>query len=65
MEVDYDADTWADHDENCHGPLDTKSNRRDYPEGFEWSCCDNSGDAPGCEETTHEPTPVSHKRRRT
>jgi hypothetical protein len=49
LEVDWDGDFWADHDENCHGPIDTNSNRRGMPEGFVWTCCDKPGDACGCE----------------
>lgn len=33
-EVDWDNDFWADHDEDCHGPLDTDDNRVEYPEGL-------------------------------
>ena len=51
LEVDYDE--WPDHDEDCHGPIDTKMNRRENPEGFRWSCCDALGTyAQGCEDGT-------------
>lgn len=43
LEPYYDSDFWADHDEDCHGPIDTQENRRDHPEGFQWDCCDTSG----------------------
>lgn len=59
LEVDYESDTWADHDERCHGPIDTKAHRREYPEGFKWSCCDAAGDEPGCETRDRPQTPVS------
>ena len=50
LEVDWDGDYWADHDEDCHGrSIDTKSNRREHPEGFVWSCCGEVGNADGCE----------------
>ena len=34
---------WPDHDERCHGRIDTKTNRTEYPEGFGWSCCGQQG----------------------
>lgn len=53
LECDRHADVWADHDEDCHGPIDTKENREDLPEGFRWGCCDGEGDADGCVEGRH------------
>lgn len=35
-----DGDFWADHDERCHGPIDTPENVAAFPEGFIWDCCD-------------------------
>lgn len=35
-EIGVDEDEWPDHDERCHGPIDTKYNRRNFPEGFKW-----------------------------
>jgi len=52
LEVDYNADTWADWDERCHGDIDTNSMRREYPEGFIWSCCEKRGDERGCKSGT-------------
>ncbi|KAJ0107451.1 hypothetical protein J7T55_007640 [Diaporthe amygdali] len=50
MEVcdDEENDFWADHDEDCHGLIDTKEMREEYPEGFTWDCCYQVGTAPGC-----------------
>ncbi|EPE09533.1 caib baif family enzyme [Ophiostoma piceae UAMH 11346] len=49
LTVDWDGDVWADHDENCHGPIDTEEHRIEYPEGFLWDCCEEvNGDTPGC-----------------
>lgn len=58
--MDWHSDVWADHDERCHGTIDTVEMRKDMPEGFEWSCCEEAGDAEGCMITKHEPpaTPV-------
>lgn len=53
MEVNIDF--FADHDENCHGPMDTEENRRDFPEGFYWNCCETDGAADGCEKGQHVP----------
>lgn len=48
MEVDYDNDTWADHEENVHGTIDSKEKREECPQGFIWDCCEEPGDEPGC-----------------
>lgn len=53
LEADYESGVWADHDEKTHGPIDTEENREDYPEGFDWSCCDKPGDEPGCKVGHH------------
>ena len=51
LEPDFSGDGWADWDEDCHGPIDSNSNRKDYPENFKWSCCGAVGTyAEGCEE---------------
>ncbi|KAH7921283.1 hypothetical protein BV22DRAFT_1019673, partial [Leucogyrophana mollusca] len=26
-------------DEDCHGPMGIRSDRRSYPDNFLWSCC--------------------------
>ena len=54
LDIDYDADGWADWDENVHGPMDTKVHREEWPENFVWSCCGRPGDDDsGCEEVPH------------
>ncbi|KAK2774821.1 hypothetical protein CKAH01_13027 [Colletotrichum kahawae] len=53
LEPDYDGDFWADHDEDCHGIIDTDEMREEYPEGFTWDCCDQAGDAEGCHRGFH------------
>ncbi|KAF2251766.1 hypothetical protein BU26DRAFT_422577 [Trematosphaeria pertusa] len=55
LEVDYDADIWADHDENCHGTIDTDDMREEIPEGFVWGCCEQLGTAKGCRKSVHRP----------
>lgn len=49
LEVNDDDDFWADHDEDCHGTIDTDWMRHEFPNGFLWDCCDQPGDAKGCE----------------
>ncbi|OPB44872.1 hypothetical protein A0O28_0090100 [Trichoderma guizhouense] len=57
LEPDYDGDFWADHDENCHGTIDTDEMRDEFPEGFIWSCCDKGGDDIGCRWGRHQSDP--------
>lgn len=33
MEPDYEGDSWADHDEDCHGTINSNALRREYPDG--------------------------------
>ena len=64
LEVDYQSDYWADHDEDCHGPTDTDWMRKEFPGGFRWDCCDEPGDGEkGCEYAPHEA--IAGKRRKT
>ncbi|KAK7756636.1 hypothetical protein SLS62_001473 [Diatrype stigma] len=53
LEVDDDNDFWADHDEDCHGTIDTDEMREEFPEGFFWNCCDKPGTAEGCTRGRH------------
>lgn len=63
-ELEVNEEEFVDWDENCHGPMDTTLNRRQYPENFMWSCCDADGTAPGCVVGEHKPVEVSKKRKR-
>lgn len=54
-ELEVDDEYWADHDERCHGPIDTDGNRADHPDGFKWSCCDATGADEGCKLSRHRP----------
>lgn len=57
-ELEVDWDYWADHDEDCHGTIDTKTNRREHPDGFRWNCCDEVGTyARGCCDPSSEVSP--------
>lgn len=54
MEPDYDGDFWADHDERCHGTIDSDFCREEYPDGFIWTCCEKLGSEEGCREHPHK-----------
>lgn len=54
-EVDYNADIWADHDERCHGDMDSFVDDLIYAEGFRWDCCDQEASAEGCIVSKHVP----------
>ena len=41
--MDYNGDFWADHDEDCHGEVDTDQMRKESPHGFIWTCCNIHG----------------------
>ena len=64
MEPDYTGDFWADHDEACHGIIDTDEMQAEYPEGFTWMCCDKPGTAEGCNTGRHIEKKSSIKRPR-
>ena len=64
LEPDYDSDFWADHDERCHGIIDSDFCRKEYPDGFLWTCCDEIGTHPGCKFSRHQSEPERSKRRR-
>jgi hypothetical protein len=51
--LDVDEDFFADHDERCHGPMDTEENRAEFPEGFNWDCCGGDALSEGCETGQH------------
>ncbi|KJZ77596.1 hypothetical protein HIM_02773 [Hirsutella minnesotensis 3608] len=57
LEVDDESDFWADHDEMCHGTIDTEEMRKEYPEGFIWTCCGEDGTSDGCLRAMHEADP--------
>ncbi|KAF7312035.1 hypothetical protein MIND_00215600 [Mycena indigotica] len=61
-DLEVEDDKFVDWDEDCHGPMDTRSNRREFPENFTWSCCEGDGTAGGCVNGRHRPK--SNKRQR-
>jgi hypothetical protein len=65
LEVNEDSSTWDDWDERTFGDHDNDDNRKEYPEGFTWDCCDARGDEKkGCEVGPHEAVVSIHKRRK-
>ena len=56
-------ESFADWDEDVHGPMDSSINRREYPENFMWSCCEGDGYSDGCVQGNHHPA-VPRKRKR-
>ena len=64
LEVDYGADIWADHDERCHGRIDSPQNKVENPEGFNYRCCGEDGESAGCEIDKHVEKKSPSKKRR-
>ena len=62
LEVDEEGDFWADHDENCHGEIDTDDTREQCPDGFIWDCCNELGGSKGCTAGKHMADPGRSQR---
>ncbi|RFU76341.1 cytochrome p450 [Trichoderma arundinaceum] len=62
MEVDDEGDFWADHDEDCHGIIDSEEMRKEFSEGFTWNCCNKNGEEEGCQMGRHQADPAKSKR---
>ncbi|CAN8101493.1 unnamed protein product [Discula destructiva] len=56
LDEDSSGDFWADHDEDCHGDIDTEEMRMEFPEGFVWDCCNKLGYRHGCTRGRHDAT---------
>ena len=63
-EAEPDDEAFADHDENCHGPIDSSENREAYPEYFIYTCCDQNMLSEGCKTGRHVEEKVTYKRPR-
>lgn len=63
MECDWDSDYWADYDDDAGGPRDSEYSRKEYPDGWAWTCCDEQGSHRGCKLSRHESAPERNKRR--
>jgi len=55
---------FVDHYEEADGPIDTPSNRREFPENFSWTCCHEDGRDKGCRVGRHEPGGMRRRRQR-
>ena len=62
--MEPDDDAFADHDEDCHGPIDTPEMRDMYPECFIYTCCDQDGSSVGCKTGRHVESKAIYKRPR-
>ncbi|KAF9776696.1 hypothetical protein IL306_005089 [Fusarium sp. DS 682] len=62
LEVDYEEDFWADHDERIYGEIDTPEMREEMPDGFRWTCCDKLGGRKGCTKGKHQADPAKSLR---
>lgn len=67
LERDWDSPTWDEWDEDCHGIIDCKRNRKLYPQGFIWTCCDKkgSGQRDGCKIGRHKEEDQALKKAKT
>jgi len=48
VKLNQDSDTWEDCDEYAHGEMDTEDNRRSFPDGFWYPCCEEQLGITGC-----------------
>ena len=55
--MDDAAEVWESMDlyDEWHSP-DNEEGREEWPEGFKWTCCDKTHDAPGCFRSKHDAT---------
>ena len=52
--LDFDYDVWVDHDERCHGTIDSMELRIEYQHNYVWDGCDQPGDSEGCKTEWHK-----------
>lgn len=57
-----DDDMFVDHDEDCHGIIDSAEMREEFPESFVYTCCDQVGTSDGCHTGRHVEKASTHKR---
>lgn len=62
QEVDYESETWDDHDD-CHGDPDSWDlmNGPTHKEGYEMTCCGQRPYEEGCETSSHLSQPAVHR----
>ncbi|KAK5951263.1 hypothetical protein OHC33_007681 [Knufia fluminis] len=51
LEPNYDA--FPDHDEEIHGRIDCEEMRVEFPDRFNWDCCDGTSKVDGCKKGRH------------
>ncbi|OIW29741.1 hypothetical protein CONLIGDRAFT_343303 [Coniochaeta ligniaria NRRL 30616] len=55
LAVDYESEVWDDWDEPGHGIIDSEESRKNWPDGFKWDCCGETGEGKaGCQYSRHE-----------
>jgi hypothetical protein len=47
-ECEPTEEMYCDYDEDCHGPIDSRENRQEFPDQFVWSCCGATSRKWGC-----------------
>lgn len=47
-DLEVDEAKFLDWDVDCHGPMDSPSNRDEFPGNFAWTCCSGDGMSAGC-----------------
>ncbi|VUC29746.1 unnamed protein product [Clonostachys rosea] len=58
-EIDWDSSAWVDNDATYYTDVNCDCGRKEYPEGFIWSCCDmTSKESAGCTRGCHESDPT-------
>ncbi|KAK2810909.1 hypothetical protein FQN50_002500 [Emmonsiellopsis sp. PD_5] len=55
-------DFFEDHDEDCHGIIDSEGMREEFPEGFIHPCCNRTGEEEPCEVDRHVERPAKRTR---
>lgn len=63
-ELEPDYEMFVDHDENCHGTIDSSEMREEFPENFFYNCCDQDGLSKGCKTGRHVEESITYKRPR-
>ena len=55
-ELEIRDEEFPDDDEVAYGNVDpyTDWRREEFPDGFEWTCCEGNANAEGCKKTRHD-----------
>ncbi|KAJ7148697.1 hypothetical protein C8R43DRAFT_514800 [Mycena crocata] len=60
-----DENVWVDYYEDDRGPIGSKENRKQLPQGFFWDCCGLQLNSAGCLKTEHAPATFLTRNERT